>query len=440
VDSFYNLRFFLVGSITIFALFSVEMVFATDPNYSKVKDAGLIAEANKGKTVDVIVLLKGYKAFAAKIDVQDKIQMARVQSQIAAKQQIVLNKLRAYDFTLRHRFENIPGFSGSIGRDGLEALAAMPEVEIIKKDDIVQTTRDDSFKPLEMPEVSGEGIQLPRGSNNQSQFSTAPRVPPNQDQAIKWTLKKKLTIKKSPLDVAMASNGKWLFVLAKKGTVYVYSADGTKHGIVRVGEHVDAIEAGPEERILFLIGQKSKSVETIELDLIPKNYIFESPMKGPADAPVVMVVYCDFQNESCANLTSILSQLQQEHSNSLKLVFKNFPLGSHSYATRAAVASMAAHQQGLFWQLHDLFFDHFDQLNESKIRELAGIAGLETEQFEKDLKDHRIHAMVFRDITDGVRAGVKGTPTIFINGKRLTDRSPQGVRAVVEDELSRTPR
>jgi hypothetical protein len=147
VGSFFNRRFYLVLSIVIFTFFLGNMIFAKNSNYSKVKDAGLITEANKGKIVDIIVLLKGYKEFVGKNNAEHKTQMALVQSQIKAKQQIVLNNLSSYDFQLRHRFENILGFSGSIGRDGLMALAAMPEVEIIKKDDRAQTTWDNSLKP-----------------------------------------------------------------------------------------------------------------------------------------------------------------------------------------------------------------------------------------------------------------------------------------------------
>ena len=123
----------------------------------------------------------------------------------------------------------------------------------------------------------------------------------------------------------------------------------------------------------------------------------------------------------------------------VKLVFKQFPLGNHQFARPAALATMAANEQGKFWQLHDLIFANFSKLSEEKIKELAQQAGLDMARFEQDLKMNggRYLGLIQRDLQEGQRNGVRGTPTIFVNGRLLQQRSPQGFKAVIEKEIAK---
>ena len=130
-----------------------------------------------------------------------------------------------------------------------------------------------------------------------------------------------------------------------------------------------------------------------------------------------------------------LEQVLERYPNQVKLVFKNFPLRNHKFAMQAAVAALAAEKQGKFWEFHDLLFKDYNHLNEQKIEEIAQQLKLNMEKFDKDRKDPQIMAMINRDIAEGNQAGVRGTPTVFINGRLLRNRSKAGFQELIEKAL-----
>ena len=103
----------------------------------------------------------------------------------------------------------------------------------------------------------------------------------------------------------------------------------------------------------------------------------------------------------------------------------------------AAIAALAAEKQGKFWEFHDLLFKDYSHLNEEKIKEIAQQLKLNMEKFEKDRKDPQIMAMINRDIAEGNLAGVRGTPTVFINGRLLRNRSMAGFQELIEKALKK---
>ena len=121
----------------------------------------------------------------------------------------------------------------------------------------------------------------------------------------------------------------------------------------------------------------------------------------------------------------------------MKLVFKNFPLRNHKFAWPAAIAALAANKQGKFWELHDQLYENYNRLSDQKIREIAQQVGIDMEKFDKDMKDPELKAIVERDFQEGARIGVRGIPTIFVNGRQLKNRSFQGFQAAIEKELAR---
>ncbi len=121
----------------------------------------------------------------------------------------------------------------------------------------------------------------------------------------------------------------------------------------------------------------------------------------------------------------------------MKLVFKNFPLRNHKFAWPAAIAALAANKQGKFWELHDQLYENYNRLSDQKIREIAQQVGLDMEKFDQDMKDPELKAIVERDFQEGARVGVRGIPTIFVNGRQLKNRSFQGFQAAIEKELAR---
>lgn len=128
----------------------------------------------------------------------------------------------------------------------------------------------------------------------------------------------------------------------------------------------------------------------------------------------------------------------EQYPNDVKVVFKNFPLTRiHKFAQNAAVAVLAANQQGKFWEYHSELFKNYNKLNDEKFDEIAGSLGLDLEQFKKDMQNPALAALVQRDLQDGVAAGVRGTPSIFINGRLLQQRSLQGFQQLIDEELKK---
>lgn len=109
----------------------------------------------------------------------------------------------------------------------------------------------------------------------------------------------------------------------------------------------------------------------------------------------------------------------------------------HKFATPAALAALSAERQGKFWEFHDRLFDNYKQLSDQKIKDIASELQLNQEQFEKDMKSPSIQAKVRRDYQEGTQVNVRGTPTVFINGRRLKNRTLKGFRDVIEKELER---
>ncbi len=133
----------------------------------------------------------------------------------------------------------------------------------------------------------------------------------------------------------------------------------------------------------------------------------------------------------------LLEQVLDTYPKDVKLVFKNFPIRRHKFARKAAVAALAAGRQGKFWEFHDELFKNYNLLSDEKIREIATNLALNMNDFDKDTKDPKLMAKINKDIQIGVKAGVKGIPTTFINGRLLKNRSLKGFQAIIEKELKK---
>jgi protein-disulfide isomerase len=119
----------------------------------------------------------------------------------------------------------------------------------------------------------------------------------------------------------------------------------------------------------------------------------------------------------------------------VKLVFKNYPLTKHTFAKKAAVAAFAARKQGKFWEYHDILFVNGETLSDQKFLQIARELGLDLERFEKDINDLQIVARVNQDIRLGAYMGVRGTPTVFINGRVSRARTLEALEEAVKNEL-----
>lgn len=160
------------------------------------------------------------------------------------------------------------------------------------------------------------------------------------------------------------------------------------------------------------------------------------PSTGPDNAKITLVEFSDFQCPYCALAVGNLKNLLAKHPNDLRLVFKEFPLDIHSQAEFAAEAALAAHEQGKFWPMHDKLYANFRSLSPEKITEIAKELGLDIPRFEADLKSGKYKPVVAKEIDQGERAGVMGTPTLFVDGKHYNGpMDTAAMENVIQSEL-----
>jgi protein-disulfide isomerase len=175
------------------------------------------------------------------------------------------------------------------------------------------------------------------------------------------------------------------------------------------------------------------------VEAVKKKHDFDlkdRPVKGNPDAAVVVVEFADFQCPYCKEASKFMKKASQKYGDKIAIYYKNFPLSAHPFGPLAARAGIAAHMQGKFWKMHDLLFEHQKTLNEEKIIDLARRAGLNVEKFKRDLASPEVRQIVAKDKSEGESAGISGTPTIFINGRRfLGDGTEEGLFEAIEAAL-----
>ena len=130
-----------------------------------------------------------------------------------------------------------------------------------------------------------------------------------------------------------------------------------------------------------------------------------------------------------------LDQLLEKYPKDVRIVFKNFPIPSHKFAIKAALAALAAGRQDKFWEFHDELFKNYNRLNDQKIQEIGTQLGLEQTKFKEDQKNPVETARIRQDYEEGRRLGVRGTPSLFINGRKVKNRSMQSMEAIIDEEL-----
>jgi protein-disulfide isomerase len=161
-------------------------------------------------------------------------------------------------------------------------------------------------------------------------------------------------------------------------------------------------------------------------------------LRGSPHASVMIVEFSDFQCPFCRKIQPILKSLLAKYEGRVSLAYRDFPLrGMHGQAELGAESSRCASEQGKFWEYHDLLFENPDQLNHSGLLELARNAKLNEKDFDSCLSSGKYRAAVERDLQEGIRSGVMGTPGIFINGILLSGAQPEAAfEKVIESELA----
>lgn len=168
-----------------------------------------------------------------------------------------------------------------------------------------------------------------------------------------------------------------------------------------------------------------------------------APTLGTKGAPVTVVEFSDFQCPFCQNFAPTLKRVQKDFGKNVFIVYRQYPIPEiHQFALKAAEASLCAHEQGKFWQLHDLMFSENDRLTVADLKEKAGRVGLDQTKFDTCMRDERYAAQVQRDMAEGARIGVTGTPALYVNGIMVDGGAVpyETVASAIQKELDRASR
>jgi len=240
----------------------------------------------------------------------------------------------------------------------------------------------------------------------------------------------------TPVDIVHSLDNKYVFILTADHNVLIYTSQGKLEGKVPVDKGITAIDIAPRAELLYLIDSEKNTFTAMSIDFIRDINTAGSPAKGPEKAPITIVLFTDFECPYCKKVEPLLAQVLERYPNDVRLVFKNMPLQFHKFATPAAKAALAAGEQGKFWEFHDELFAA-EKLSDQAISEIAQKLELDFEKWKEDLNNPSVIRQLNTDIQDAQAAGVTGTPTIFINGRLLKQRSMQGFQQVINEELKK---
>jgi len=196
-----------------------------------------------------------------------------------------------------------------------------------------------------------------------------------------------------------------------------------------------AAVAAPADPFAAVAAAEAPERETVLI--IPTSF---APRKGPEVAAVTVVEFADFQCPFCQMNAGLPDKLLAEFPNRVRFVFKNFAIGKHPGANRAAKAAWAAHQQGKFWEMHDAIYGgNTQQLSAELLRGYAEKIGLDMAKYDADVASPQAQTAVSFDKIQAKKMRVRGTPTYFVNGKRVQGASQDAVRTKVQAEIDAFP-
>ena len=251
------------------------------------------------------------------------------------------------------------------------------------------------------------------------------------DQELLGTLE----LDHAPLDIAVSLSGNQVYVLDDQSRILIFSTSGRLVDQLKVPPGTNQISIGPREDLLFLGNRKDKTVQVISLTFSYKIDLSDAPLKGPANAPVAIVVFSDFQCPYCARIGAIIDRVREAYPKKVKSLFKNYPLSSHKFSLVAAKAVIAAKAQGKFWEFHDLLFQNYNRLNDQKIDDIRLSLNLDKEKFKQVMEAPETLARIQREKHEGETAGVRGTPSVFVNGRKVRRANYDGIKKAVEAAL-----
>lgn len=207
----------------------------------------------------------------------------------------------------------------------------------------------------------------------------------------------------------------------------------------------DSIQSGKSESDARKAAQQSDyaHVQQQEVPLLEPAVSLSlngAPSVGPANAPLTLVEFSDFQCPYCAVAAPELHRVMRAFPQQIRLVFKEYPLDIHPLAPLAAAAAVAADKQGKFWDMHDALFARRHSLDRDGLLATARDIGLDMDKFTADLDSDKVKAVIEQDMHEGDQVSIQGTPTLFINGQRYNGPlNLLALRTVLEQKFKATP-
>ncbi|WP_319588479.1 thioredoxin domain-containing protein [uncultured Desulfobulbus sp.] len=254
---------------------------------------------------------------------------------------------------------------------------------------------------------------------------------------LNWSVQASWPIPAKPLDVAQSLDNKKVFILGADAKVYIFTPDGKQLGALPVDPNVNAIDIAARGEMLYLVNSKTNTYTAIDVSFNQKIDVTGAPVRGKVDAPVTLVVFSDFECPWCGKLEPVLAELQAQNQGKLRIIFKHLPLPMHQQAEPAALAAIAAQQQGKFWEMHDALFQT-TAWTPNTIDETALRLGLNMEKFRADLGSQETQMQLAKDKTDAQAADVTSTPSLFVNGRPVKDRSLPALQKMVTEAAGGT--
>lgn len=193
---------------------------------------------------------------------------------------------------------------------------------------------------------------------------------------------------------------------------------------------------GQYPQILAELRQQEAQYQPLPADARERIAAKGAPSFGPEDAKVTIVEFSDFECPFCSRAADVVEKIRERYGDKVRFVFRQFPLPSHENAHLAAQASLAAHEQGKFWEYHDLLFANQRALSRDSLEDYARQVNLNLASFERALDSGAHKAAVERDSSLGEGVQVNGTPTVFINGRRVPNPTDfEAVAKLIDEEL-----
>jgi protein-disulfide isomerase len=199
-------------------------------------------------------------------------------------------------------------------------------------------------------------------------------------------------------------------------------------------------QRGQEAKDTFIKGLKTKYKTRVLMD-VARVAVAEdnSPAKGgPAGAPVTIIEFSDFQCPFCSRVNPAIAKAMETYGDKVRIVFRQFPLSIHPQAPKASEAALCAADQNKFWEYHDALFADQQKLAIADLKAKATALALDQAKFDACLDSGSKAAKVAKDMEDGTKAGVSGTPALFINGRFVNGAVPfEELARIIDDELAR---